>query len=407
MHKLFLNVFLAIALSIGVQAQTPSAASATLPDIGIKANLALGEVSAISAAANKIVLQTKDGAIDVGLMPTTTFKRVSPENPSLAAATAANLADIGVGDKILVTGTVSADKKTVPAKQIFLMTKADIVKKNEKERAAWKTRGIAGKIVALSPQTKQVTISVSGLGAERNVILTPKSTVVFRRYAPDSISFSDAKLSSFAELKVGDRVRALGDKSADEAGFQAEEIVSGSFTMVGGTITAIDAQKKEITIKDLQTNKPITIVVRDTSVLKKFPTEMASMMAMRMGGGMQPPQGRVAAGGNAAVRPPRSNQTGGQASPDGMGEGGGMRGARGEFDDLLERFPNVSLAELKIGDAIAVSSTTGVVPDRVTAIKLLTGVEPFFQAQQAGRRNSRGDQSPTLNIPGLDGIGTP
>jgi hypothetical protein len=132
-------------------------------------------------------------------------------------------------------------------------------------------------------------------------------------------------------------------------------------------------------------------------------------MSMTGGGtGPQPPnQGGAGAGGNVTVRPP--NQGGNQQNPQAGGNqtrmGGG--GGRGEFDDMIERFPNISLAELKVGSAVAASSTAGAVPGRVTAIKLLSGVEPFFAAAaQAPRGNNQA--SPSLNIPGLDGgIGGP
>ena len=82
----------------------------------------------------------------------------------------------------------------------------------------------------------------------------------------------------------------------------------------------------------------------------------------------------------------------------------GGRGAGG-IDEMLERFPTISLADLKVGDMIAFSSTKGANADRVTAIKLLSGVEPFLknpQAANGGRRNGGGTDS-GFSIPGLDG----
>lgn len=195
------SLFLASAILIGnlsfaAHAQTPaqvSAPAANTADSGIKSNLALGEVSAISQADKKISLNTKDGAIDVTLTDKTVYKRVSPENPSLYTATAATLSDIGVGDRVMVTGAVSADKKSVPAKQIFLMTKADIGKRNEGEREAWRTRGISGRVVSLNPATQEFTIASRGMTGEQNVVVSPKDKINYRRYAPDSVKFDDAK----------------------------------------------------------------------------------------------------------------------------------------------------------------------------------------------------------------------
>jgi hypothetical protein len=87
----------------------------------------------------------------------------------------------------------------------------------------------------------------------------------------------------------------------------------------------------------------------------------------------------------------------------------GMR-AGGSIDDMLDRFPNITVADLKVGDMIAASSTKGADSDRVTAIKLLSGVEPFLKAPQAaGARQNGGQrgQDSGFTIPGLDGIGLP
>ena len=88
------------------------------------------------------------------------------------------------------------------------------------------------------------------------------------------------------------------------------------------------------------------------------------------------------------------------------GQGGG---ARGGIDEMLERFPNITAADLKVGDMIAVSSSKTATPDRITAIKLLAGVEPFIRAAQmsAGASPGRGQGSQSLSIPGLDGFDTP
>ena len=78
------------------------------------------------------------------------------------------------------------------------------------------------------------------------------------------------------------------------------------------------------------------------------------------------------------------------------------------LDDMLDRFPNITAADLKAGDVIAVSSSKNADLDRITAIKLLSGVEPFLRAAQMQAARQGGNQrSLDLNIPGLDGFGTP
>jgi hypothetical protein len=361
-------------------------------DVGISKTYAGGEVKAVENG--KIVLQTKDGAIDVLLAAATEYKRVSAENPSLKTAVAAALSDIGAGDKLLVTGTVSGDKKQIPAKVVYLMSKADIAQKLSKEAEEWQKRGIVGRATKVDFQTNQVTISVRGMTGETEVVVSPKDSAKFLRYAPDSIRYSEAKSSNIREIFVGDIVRALGDRSQDGASFQAEQILSGAFQTVGGTIKSVDAAKNEIVIENIQTKKDVTIVVGNVSTLKKFPAEMAQRMAqmqMMRANGIQPPGGQQ------------------QSAPNGgRPGGGGMRG--GDINDMFERLPAVSVAELKPGEMIAVSSTKNDNPQRITAIRLLAGVEPFLRMPQAagGRgRGGQGGQDSSFSIPGLDGADFP
>jgi hypothetical protein len=360
--------------------------------MGITPNLAVGEVTAIDEAGNRINVKTKDGDIAVLIDAKTIYLKAQPGAKDLKGATPITLAEIGVGDGVIALGRVAEDKKSVPAKRVVLMTKADIAQKQEHDRQEWQRRGIVGRIVSLNNDTKEINLMMRAPGGERPVTISASDKAVLRRYAPDSVKFSDAKPSSFAELKVGDQLRALGEKSADGTHFAPEEIVSGSFRMVGGAITVINPAKNEITINNLQTSQPVTIVVNKDSLMRRIPPEMAAMIAQR--------QAQAAAGGGGGGQPS------GQGAGNGQGRGGGNGGGGGrDFDAMLERLPVVTLADLKKGDVIAVSSTTGVDPTRVTAIKLVAGIEALMT--RASGPAGQGGQAPSLNVPGLDSIGGP
>lgn len=399
--------FLIIALALfafTATGQTPSpspAAQANPMSMGITPNLAVGEVTAIDATGKRISVKTKDGDIAVLIDDKTTYFKAQPGAKDLKGATPITLAEIGIGDGVIALGRVAEDKKSVPAKRVVLMTKADIAQKQEHDRQEWQRRGIVGRIASLNAETKEINLMMRAPGGERPITIASSDKVDFRRYAPDSVKFSDAKPSSFAELKVGDQLRALGDKSADNTHFTPEEVVSGSFRMVGGTITAVNAATNEIIINNLQTNQPVTIVVNKDSLMRRIPPEMAAMIAQR--------QAQAAAGGGApGGQPPGGGQRppqGGGAG-DGQGRGGGNGGGGGrDFDAMLERLPVVTLADLKKGDVIAVSSTTGANPSRVTAIKLVAGIEALMT--RASGPAGQGGQAPSLNVPGLDSIGGP
>lgn len=376
------------------------------PEGGIKPSIITGDVVVIDAS--KIVVNTKDGPVEAKLTNKTDFKRVPADNPSLKAAVAAAVADIGIGDKVAVTGILSDDKKSLPARTIYLMTKSDISQKRAKEAEAWKTRGIAGRVTAVNAQTNQITVEIRSLSGSTSTVLTPKETAKFRRYAPDSVKFDEAKESTLAEIQQGDMIRALGDKSADGASFAAEEIVSGAFQTIAGTVKSIDTAKNEVVITDLRSKKEVIISLAGASVLKKFPPEMAERMAgfQNGGAGGVRPSGQ---GGTPPTNPDGQTQTGDRQGQRGSGRGFGGRG--GGIDDMLDRFPNITTADLKAGDMIAVSSTKNGNTTRINAIKLLAGVEPFLRmAQASGGRGGRGQGQGVdsgFSIPGLDSIGFP
>jgi len=389
-----------IKFTLFIVAVLAAATSAQTADNAMKPVLITGDVASVST--DTIVLNTKDGATTVSLTDKTEYKKVSAENPSLKTATPAALTDIGVGDKLAVTGIWPADKKSLPARAVYLMTKADIAEKNTKETQEWRTRGVTGRVTSIDPVAKKISIEVRGFTGSTTVEVTAKDNAKFMRYAPNSVKYDEAKPGTIADINAGDMLRALGDKAADGTTFAAEEIVTGAFQTVAGTVKSVDTAKNEVLITDLRTKKDVTIAVSPTSLLKKFPEEMAQRMAQFQGGGqgMARPAGQGQ--GNApegAARP--------QGAAGGQGRGFGQRGGGG-IDEMLDRFPTITPADLKPGDMIAVSSTKSDT-DHITAIKLLAGVEPFLRAAQAqGGRQGRGNQGQgDFNIPGLDGFSMP
>ena len=55
-----------------------------------------------------------------------------------------------------------------------------------------------------------------------------------------------------------------------------------------------------------------------------------------------------------------------------------------DFQQALERMPALTLAELKAGDALIISSTKGAEPSEATAIVVVAGVEPLLTSASGG-----------------------
>lgn len=377
----------------------------------LKPSVITGDVVSINSTS--IVVNTKTGEINVAITEKTEFKKVTAENPSIKTAVAAASADIGAGDKLMVTGIMNADGRSLPARAVYLMSKSDIAQKKAKEIEKWKTRGISGMVTAVNAQTNQITIETRGLMGATKTVMTPKPDAKFMRYAEDSVKWEEAKVSSFAEVSIGDTVRALGDKSADGTSFTAEEVVSGSFPTIAGTVKSVNVEQKEVVITDLQSKKDITVSFADASLMKRFPPEFAQRM---LGGAMGP--GGQRPGGQGGANAPQGSPAQGAAvngTPAGQGQPGGMRpggiggGRSGGIDEMIERFPTIAAADLVVGEQIGVLSTKSNSSGKIKAIKLLAGVEPFIRMAQmaaAASGGGRGQGSQIgLSIPGLDGIG--
>ena len=339
-------------------------------DPNITAKYAIGEVKSMDAAAKQLTIKTDAGSIvTVSLSDKTTYKKLAPGEQSLTNATDVTITDLAEGDRVMARGNVAADQKSVPALMVIVMTKGDLAKKADAERAEWRRRGILGVITALKPETKEITITHRTMGGNQLVVIPVTEKTEMRRYAPDSIKFADAKPSDFSELKVGDQLRALGDRTEDPLRFNPQKVVTGSFRTVGGVVTAIDAATGQIKINELEKKTPLTIVIKQDAVLRRFPAEFGMGFGARAGG---QGQGQGQAQGNAPQRPPSGGPGGG-----GPGGPGGSPGGP-NINDMLERLPTISIADVKVGDTIIVSSTQGVDPTRLTAISLVAGADTLL-----------------------------
>ena len=403
----FLTALTLTLVSVAAFGQTPA-----------PANNVLGDVLTVDAASKQIYLKTDAGVVViVTVSDATKILKNPPGETKLDKATPMQLSEVAAGDRVLALGRPSADGKTLTGPRVVVVnTKADIAAKQEAERAEWRRRGIVGVVSALNPQTKEITIQTrTAEGPKPVVVAAGGANVKLTRYAPDSIKFSDRKPSAFEEVKVGDQLRAKGDRSEDGARFTPEEIVTGSFRTSVGTVAAVDPSKNEITIKQMQGDQPLTVVVRPDSVLKQVPPEALTMM---MGGGMGGPGAGGAGGGErraggqgapAGGQGAGTGQGGGQGTGQGtgQGQGGGVRrmGGGGDFmQQMLERLPPVTLAELKPGTMVVVSSTVGADPTRVTAIQLVSNIEPLV-AMMSRRPGAGGGAGGAAGLGNLGGGG--
>ncbi len=357
-----------LCLNAAQATSTPQAA----PSPGSKVRT-VGTIKAISA--NNVTLTTDAGSeVTVTIQPSTKLLRMAPGQTDLKQATPIQLQDLQVGDRLLAGGTSADGGKSVTATSAVVMTKADVAAKQEHEREDWQKRGVGGVVKAVDASAGTITLSTGTLTGSTPLTVKVSKETIIRRYAPDSVKFDDAKPGTLEQIKPGDQLRARGTKSADSNQLAAEEIVSGTFRSVAGTVVATDAAASSVTLTDLVTKRPVTVRINSDSQLRKLPATLAQRIATRLKGGPAAVAGAPASAG--APTPARA----GEAQGAGGGGGSFRQGAPPDFQQMLSRMPAVTLAELQKGEALMVVATEGSADVPSTVIILLSGVEPILTA---------------------------
>ena len=275
--------------------------------------------------------------------PETQVVRIPPGERDLARSTPGAVTDLAIGDRLMVTFV----EGMAEARRIVRITSGDIDRRNEAEKLDWQRRGIAGIVTATSAD--EVTLELRGMqGAQIiHIAIGPKTSI--RRYAPDSVKFTDAQPSSLAAISPGDQLRARGDRTEDGSRLTAENIVFGTFRTIIGSITEVDPEKAEVHIVDLASKTPVIIRANADSRVKKMP-DMRQMFAQMMKG--------------------QSHDSHSPQGPVGMAQ-------------MLEALPACTLDDLKPGSTLVVVGTKGARADAVTAILLVGNIDGMIQMAQS------------------------
>ncbi|HET6978002.1 MAG TPA: hypothetical protein VFI24_16855 [Pyrinomonadaceae bacterium] len=274
---------------------------------------------------------------------TTACLRVPAGAQSLDKATPILFEEIVNGDRVLARGNKAPDE--FAAVRIVVLSKDDVTKKRERDLEEWRTRGIAGVVKALNPGTNEINLELRG-ATPASLVAINASASQFRRYTTTAINFEDTKQSNFAEVAVGDQLRALGDKSADGKSFKAEAVVSGSFKTIGATVTAIDLQNNQISAATLDQRKPIKVTTLKQTLVRRIPAALVPAIAQKA----------------------RANQS-------------------AEVQQLIDTLPVVALSDLKAGDVVSITGIREKDESQMTAIKLVAGIDAVLRAMapQPGR----------------------
>ncbi len=345
----------------------------------------VGTVTGIKPGAAEVEVKADSGVVvPVRVGSRSVIQKIDPGKKNLRDAQAISLANVAVGDRVLV----AIEPGETDVRRIVVMSANDISKRDEADRRDWIQRGVSGLVSAHNGPPFTLTVRTMQGSDEITVVVNDKTT--YKKYAADSVKFADVMPSAFGEIKTGDQVRVRGTKSEDGTKIEAQDIVFGTFQSRAGSIVSVDAAASALSVKEFGTGKALAIHLTPDSQLKKMPD------APGMFGGRGSP------GGPAALPP------GGDAQPrltPGMIPGG--RGGRPpDLAQMLETMPSATLDELRPGQTVIVSSTKSTTPDALTAITLVANAD--ILVRMAGTQSSvagggRGNQGET-NMSGMTGL---
>jgi hypothetical protein len=330
------TIILVFSGGLAFQAQSTSSSSNGNNPVNV-----FGKVSNINLDANQITILTTDGKNIVATFDKAVeFKQVPAGETTLRNATDITSAQINAGDNALVRGNRTSENN-IFARQIIIVTQADIIKKQDRKREEWKLRGIAGIVQKVDLGARKIFVQTKGANSQL-IELVPTDKTIFQRYETDAGSLNDFKPGNLERIKEGDQIRALGDKSADGRQFVPEEVFSGSFRILTGKVLAVNPEAGELKLSDLQNGKTVTAVVNSASNLRRLTGDSVKSEA-----------GLTAKGG--------ARETAG---------GGSIN-----LTSLLEKSPKINIADIKIGETIVIASLSDAGAERLIGITVVSGVE--------------------------------
>jgi hypothetical protein len=337
----------------------------------------IGTVTAIHGSQIRIKADSGTETA-VTVQDSTRILRTAPGQKDLKDATPIGLQDLQVGDRAMVRGTPG--ESSLAASSIIVMKQGDVAGRQQLEMQEWQRHGVGGIVRSVDAVPGTITISAA---PNQTVTVRTSDSTQFLRYAPDSIKFTDSKKSSLSEIKSGDQLRARGSRT-EEGEIKADAVISGSFRNIAGTVNSVDSSAATIAVMDQITKKPAIVKITPETQMRKIPPEMAQRIAMFL---MRPAAadgeeqgsnraGRLAPGATS----PKGSPSGRRGPGSGFGPGATRPGGGPDFQQVIRQMPSASITDLKKGDAVMIVTTEGTPTQPVTALTLLSGVEPILTA---------------------------
>lgn len=361
----------------------------------------IGTVTSVDAAQQSVKLkQDRTGTeYTAELGGTKTILSVPPgTKPADLRKMARRIApdQIHPGDRIEVYYSAApAGGNTIEARAAVVMSASSLQAAHSAEAEAWQ-HSTPGVVASIDPSAHTLTLKIRTAGGTQPVTLTTTPATQFTRYSAENPKMPAP--AQFGDLQPGDVIRVIGERNADGSSIAAQRVYVAP-RQIPAVVASISAADNTLTVKDLRNKRKITIAVNSQTQVRKLPPQVAQMLAHRLNpayrareGGGEEPQIRAEQGSEAA--PHRYGEAGANGSR------GGASHSAADLSSIIERAPEISLGDLKPGDAVVISG--GPVAGgaaQLLANTIVAGVEPIFQSAPPQRGESLGNWSLGTSAP--------
>ncbi|MGB9206147.1 MAG: hypothetical protein WCB94_19470, partial [Terriglobales bacterium] len=255
---------------------------------------AVGVIKSVQADSITVAAESGGSDIIAKLTGSTKILRVPPGEKDLKNATALEAQDLQPGDRVLVRGPAVTGGDghpiviTITALAVIVVKQADVAVKQQHDLDDWQKRGVDGIVTKVDAATGTITISRGGTGANQTIAVHIGKNTILRRYPPGSAKYEDAKPApvgeGMAQITVGDQFHARGAHNPEGSDVIAEEVVSGTFPIIEGTIKTVDAAGNTVTVQDAIRKTAVVVAVPPDSLMWKLPAEMDQRFARALKG---------------------------------------------------------------------------------------------------------------------------
>ncbi len=385
----FAAVAMAFAASLPSAANGQAASTASGATRPAQQHL-IGEVTAIDAATGQVTIKTDAGtSVSVAVNAQTVYRRLPPGQTSLAQAETITGAEVKVGDRVLVPSGATLAAGTA-ARQVIVMAREAVAARRDQQREDWRTRGVNGRVLAIDAAKKEISVETRTRDSAETLTIVANDKARIRRFAPGSLRPDDAIAGTFADIRVGDQIRVLGNR--EEFRITAEEIISGTVSRLLGIVEKVDAARNEVVVKDTQTGKSTVVALLPKTTLRRVPADFAETLAraqQRRGENESLTEAQRAAQREQREARRRERETQGATRPQGAQNPNGQARPGGRNpQQMFETFPVITIADVKKGDAVMVTGTGTNDAARVMAATLITGnaeILALLQRRTGGR----------------------